>query len=207
MEVLTEWNRMPTVAPYVKLDITRYLTLISKIREQGFRLTKEEELRAANIPSMKRRSRCGTSSSGSSGSTSRGRHSPAGTARRGHPDPAGAGTLLPKAGPLLLLCQGLRLPGGRGGPHDRREEEAEEINEILLHRLKNNIRFCAVCGRRSPPPPRTAVRGLLPQAAEAVRRALPSPKSTYTAKRPAATSQIAAGPFLKREKRERKESV
>lgn len=37
LEVLTEWNRMPTVAPYVKLDITRYLALISKIREQGFR--------------------------------------------------------------------------------------------------------------------------------------------------------------------------
>ena len=30
LEVLTEWNRMPTVAPYVKLDITRYLTLISR---------------------------------------------------------------------------------------------------------------------------------------------------------------------------------
>ena len=50
LEVLTEWNKMPTVEPYVKLDITRYITLISKIREQGFPLTKEEELRAANIP-------------------------------------------------------------------------------------------------------------------------------------------------------------
>ena len=35
---------------YVKLDITRYLTIISKLREQGFQLTKEQELRAANIP-------------------------------------------------------------------------------------------------------------------------------------------------------------
>ena len=26
----------------------------------------------------------------------------------------------------------------------------EEINEILLHRLKNNIRFCAVCGAALP---------------------------------------------------------
>ena len=50
LEVLTEWNKMPTVEPYVKLDITRYLTIISKLREQGFQLTKEQELRAANIP-------------------------------------------------------------------------------------------------------------------------------------------------------------
>ena len=35
LEVLTEWNKMPTVEPYVKLDITRYLTIISKLREQG----------------------------------------------------------------------------------------------------------------------------------------------------------------------------
>ena len=41
LEVLTEWTRMPTVAPYVKLDITRSLALIYKIREQGFRLTKD----------------------------------------------------------------------------------------------------------------------------------------------------------------------
>ena len=34
--------------------------------------------------------------------------------------------------------------------YDRREEVAEEINEILLHRLKNNIRFCAVCGAALP---------------------------------------------------------
>lgn len=50
LEVLTEWNKMPTVEPYVKLDITRYLTIISKLREQGFQLTKEQELRAAQHP-------------------------------------------------------------------------------------------------------------------------------------------------------------
>ena len=27
---------------------------------------------------------------------------------------------------------------------------AEEINEILLHRLKNNIRFCPLCGKALP---------------------------------------------------------
>lgn len=50
LEVLTEWNKMPTVEPYVKLDISRYIAIISKLREQGFVLTKEQELRAANIP-------------------------------------------------------------------------------------------------------------------------------------------------------------
>ena len=33
-----------------KLDISRYIAIISKIRENGFLLTKEQELRAANIP-------------------------------------------------------------------------------------------------------------------------------------------------------------
>ena len=34
--------------------------------------------------------------------------------------------------------------------YDCREEVAEEINEILLHRLKNNIRFCAQCSKALP---------------------------------------------------------
>lgn len=50
LEVLEVWNRMPTAKPYVKLDITRYITVISRIREAGFQLTKQQELRAANIP-------------------------------------------------------------------------------------------------------------------------------------------------------------
>ena len=151
LEVLTEWNRMPTVAPYVKLDITRYLTLISKIREQGFRLTRRRSSGRPTSPSMKRRSRCGTSFPVPPAPPPGGRHSPGRNCPKGHPDPAGAGTLLPKAGPLLLLCQGLRLPGGRGGPlRPPGREVAEEINEILLHRLKNNIRFCAVCGAALP---------------------------------------------------------
>ena len=34
--------------------------------------------------------------------------------------------------------------------YDLREDVAEEINEILLHRLKDNIRFCAICGKALP---------------------------------------------------------
>ncbi len=34
--------------------------------------------------------------------------------------------------------------------YERREDVAEEINEILLHKLRNNIRFCAQCGAALP---------------------------------------------------------
>lgn len=50
LEVLTQWNKMPTVEPYRKLDISRYISLISKMREMGFVLSRDQELRASNIP-------------------------------------------------------------------------------------------------------------------------------------------------------------
>ena len=34
--------------------------------------------------------------------------------------------------------------------YDTRERVAEQINEILLHRLRSNIRFCARCGKPLP---------------------------------------------------------
>ena len=34
--------------------------------------------------------------------------------------------------------------------YSTRERVADEINEILLHRLRNNIRFCARCGKALP---------------------------------------------------------
>ena len=34
--------------------------------------------------------------------------------------------------------------------YDSRERVAGEINEILLHRLRNNIRFCDLCGKALP---------------------------------------------------------
>ena len=34
--------------------------------------------------------------------------------------------------------------------YDSRERVADEINEILLHRLRSNIRFCARCGKALP---------------------------------------------------------
>ena len=34
--------------------------------------------------------------------------------------------------------------------YDSRERVADQINEILLHRLRNNIRFCDRCGKALP---------------------------------------------------------
>ena len=151
LEVLTEWNRMPTVAPYVKLDIARYLTLISKIREQGFRLSKEEELRAANIPFDETEEPLRDLFFRFLRLHLQGEELP-------RPElPEGGTRTLPE---LELYCRKLDLyfsfakafgcPVDEEALYDRREEVAEEINEILLHRLKNNIRFCAVCGAALP---------------------------------------------------------
>lgn len=61
---------------------------------------------------------------------------------------------------LELYCRKLDLyfsfakafgcPVDEDALYDTREAVAEEINEILLHRLKNNIRFCARCGAALP---------------------------------------------------------
>jgi len=150
LEVLTEWNKMPTVEPYRKLDISRYISLISKIREMGFLLTKEQELRAANIPfdetedalrelffQLMRRWQQGES-----------------VEQPGLPE--GEPTL-PE---LEQYCRKLDLyfsfakafdcPVDLDKLYDSRERVADEINEILLHRLRSNIRFCDRCGSALP---------------------------------------------------------
>ena len=150
LEVLTQWNQMPTVEPYRKLDITRYIAIISKLREMGFLLTKEQELRAANIPfdetedalldlffQFLRRWQAGEE-----------------VEQPGFPE--GEPTL-PE---LEQYCRKLDLyfsfakafgcPVDLDKLYDSRERSAEEINEILLHRLRNNIRFCGRCGKALP---------------------------------------------------------
>ncbi len=147
LEVLTEWNKLPTVEPYVKLDISRYISIISKMREQGLDFSKEEELRAANIPfdetseelrelffAYLRKYRQGE---------------PVEQPALNSPEP----TLpeLEQHYKKLDLYFSFSKAFGREVDEDRlfdaREAVAEEINEILLTRLKNNIRFCAICGK------------------------------------------------------------
>ena len=150
LEVLTEWNRMPTVEPYQKLDITRYITLISKLREMGFTLTKEQELRAANIPfdetedalrdlffQFLRRWQMGEP-----------------IEQPGLPE--GDPTLpeleqyYRKLDLYFSFAKAFDCPVDEDRLYDSREQVADDINEILLHKLRNNIRFCARCGKALP---------------------------------------------------------
>ena len=152
LEVLTEWNRMPTAAPYVKLDVSRYISLIGKIRGQGFTLTREEELRCGNIPFDE------TEEELMQLFYAFLRSAAAGQAPECPELPEGrsAWTL-----PVLELhCRKLdlyfsfsRAFGFRVDAedlYDKREQAAECINQILLHNLRNNIRFCAKCGAALP---------------------------------------------------------
>ena len=150
LEVLTQWNQMPTVEPYQKLDITRYITLITKIREQGFLLSKEQELRCANIPFDETEDALRELFFHFLHRWQQGE----GIEQPGLPE---GDPTLPE---LEQYCRKLDLyfsfakafdcPVDEDKLYDSRERAAEEINEILLHRLRNNIRFCDCCGKALP---------------------------------------------------------
>jgi len=151
LEVLTEWSRMPAVEPYRKLDISRYISVISRMREKGFLLTREQELRAANIPfdeteeelrelffTFLRRWTQGESIEQPALATE------------------GAATLpeleqyYRKLDLYFSFAKAFSCPVDTGRLYDTRERVAEEINEILIYRLQNNIRFCEKCGKALP---------------------------------------------------------
>ncbi|MEH2937207.1 helicase-related protein [Lawsonibacter sp. JLR.KK007] len=150
LEVLTQWSQMPTVEPYRKLDVSRYIAIISKLREKGFLLTREQELRAANIPfdetdeglrelffQFLRRWQQGE-----------------------RVDQPGLPEEEPTLPELELFYKKLDLyfsfakafgcPVDEDRLYDTRERVADEINEILLHKLRSNIRFCARCNQALP---------------------------------------------------------
>ncbi len=152
LEVLEVWDRMPTPDPFVKLDISRYITLISRIRQSGFALTKEQELRAANIPfdetdgdlislffHFLRKWQDG--------------------------EEVEQPTLPEKKTPytlpeLELYCRKLDLyfsfakafscPVDQQALYDERELEADSNNQKLWHKFNKNIHFCARCGAALP---------------------------------------------------------
>ncbi len=150
LEVLTQWNQMPTVEPYRKLDISRYIGMISKMREMGFVLSREQELRAANIPFDETEEAL--------------RELFFQFLRQWQQGEAVEQPAMPEKDPTLpeleLYCRKLDLyfsfakafgcPVDEDRLYDSRERTAEEINEILLHRLRSNIRFCARCGKALP---------------------------------------------------------
>ena len=152
LEVLTEWNKMPIPAPYVKMDVSRYITLIHKLRGAGFTLTREQELRCGNIPFDETEEALMELFFHFLRLHLNGQAIP-------QPELPGlqSAATLPE---LEQYCRKLDLyfsfskafgcPIDRDALYDRREEVAESINQILLHNLRNNIRFCARCGAALP---------------------------------------------------------
>lgn len=152
LEVLEVWNRMPTVEPYRKLDISRYISLITNMRERGFRLDKRQELQAANIPFDENddelnmmffrflRQYC-------EGET---------IEQPVLPEKQTAYTLpelelyYRKLDLYFSFSKAFSCPVNEESLRDEREKTADLINLILLHNLKNNIRFCSRCGSPMP---------------------------------------------------------
>ena len=150
LEVLTQWSQMPTVEPYEKLDISRYLSLISKMREMGFLLTREQELRAANIPFDETEDALRELFFRFLTQWQRGEP----IEQPGQPEDS---PTLPeleqyyrKLDLYFSFAKAFGCPVDEDKLYDSRERVAEEINEILLHKLRSNIRFCARCGKALP---------------------------------------------------------
>lgn len=153
LEVLDVWSKMPTPAPYCKLDVSRYVSRIIKVREHGFQLDKEQELRAASIPFDETEPELMEQFYQQLRIWQKGETPP----QPQRPDKPEELYTLPE---LELHCRQLDLyfsfskafgcPVDHDALYDEREQVAEQINRILLHNLKNNIRFCTKCGAALP---------------------------------------------------------
>lgn len=153
LEVLQVWNSMPTVDPYIKLDVSRYIHIITKMRENGFELTREQELRAANIPFDETDGELFELFNRFLGEYVRGDE----VERPGLADKAEAKFTLPeleqyyrKLDLYFSFSKAFGCAVDLDGLHDERERTADMINSILLHNLKNNISFCSRCGAALP---------------------------------------------------------
>lgn len=153
LEVLEVWNKMPAPKPYRRLDVSRYLTIISRLRDQGFRLDKAQELRAASIPFDETEDALNQLFFRLLQAWTLGVN----------PDPPELSDRRPDEytlPELELQCRKLDLYYSfarsfgceidADALYDERERIAERINTILLHNLRNNIRFCRICGQALP---------------------------------------------------------
>ncbi len=147
LEVLTGWNKLPTVEPYVKLDISRYISIISHMRELGMAFSKSDELRAANIPFDEDTEGLRELFYGYLSKLERGEDIELPGLSREDPTLPELELYYKKLDLYYSFSRTFGLPVDEDRLFDIREDVAEEINEILLTRLKNNIRFCAVCGK------------------------------------------------------------
>ena len=150
LEVLTQWNQMPTVKPYQKLDISRYIALISLMRERGFTLTKEQELRAANIPFDEKEEELRKLFFQFLSRWQQGETLEQPGAGDGEDTLPALELYYKKLDLYFSFSKAFGCPVDTDKLYDTREQVAEQINEILLHRLRNNIRFCARCGKPLP---------------------------------------------------------
>ena len=150
LEVLTEWNKLPTVEPYRKLDISRYISIISKIREMGFVLTKEQELRAANIPFDETEDALRELFFQFLTRWQRGESIEQPGLASDEPTLPELEQYYRKLDLYFSFANAFDCEIDEDALVDTRERVADQINEILLHRLRNNIRFCALCGKALP---------------------------------------------------------
>ena len=152
LEVLSVWNRMPTAEPYRKLDITRYITMITQMRERGFRLEKELELRAANIPFDETDDELSLLFFRFLRTWTNGEE----PEQPVLPEKRTAYTLpelelyYRKLDLYFSFSKAFGCHVREESLREEREKTADLINQILLHNLRNNIRFCARCGSPMP---------------------------------------------------------
>ncbi len=153
LEVLQVWNSMPTVDPYIKLDVSRYIHIISKMRESGFNMSREQELRAANIPFDETDTELMELFKRFLREFARGDE----PERPELPEKSERSYILPeleqyyrKLDLYFSFCKAFGCAVDNDELHDERERTAELINGILLHNLKNNISFCSRCGAALP---------------------------------------------------------
>ena len=150
LEVLTQWNQMPTVEPYRRLDITRYITIISKMREMGILLTREQELKAANIPFDETEEALRELFFSFLQLWQQGESIEQPTLPEGEATLPTLELHYRKLDLFFSFARTFECPMDEDRLYASREQVAEEINEILLYRLRSNIRFCARCGRALP---------------------------------------------------------
>lgn len=153
LEVLQVWNSMPTVDPYIKLDVSRYIHLISKMREKGFQMGREQELRAANIPFDETDSELMDLFYRFLREYARGDE----VERPALSGKEESKFTLPeleehyrKLDLYFSFCKAFGCKVDNDELRDERERIAEMINAILLYNLKNNISFCSRCGAALP---------------------------------------------------------
>lgn len=173
LEVLTEWNRMPTVEPYRKMDIEHYINVISKIRNKGFNLSREQELQAANIPfdetegdlmellfqylEMWQKGEAIEQPEHPRKIKEVNRLAKGKSVTRTETGEAKIPVTLQE---YELYCKQMDLYYSFSKAfgcqvdleilRESREIAAAEINEILIHELRNSIRYCKSCGKPLP---------------------------------------------------------